>query len=103
MANTLIQAFMGLLSNFINLFVEPFFNGLSQLPGMSFVNDFITGVVLLFQYALEGGIFVKKFLLIPDGIFSNFVTFLLSLTAPWIALRIHQFVLRIYNLLKGLI
>lgn len=103
MANTLIQAFMGLISNFINLFVEPFFNGLSQLPGLSFLNDFVAGCILIFKYALEGGIFVKKFLMIPDGLITTFMTFLVGLTAPWVYLRVQQFVLRIYNLIKGLI
>ena len=103
MADTLIQAFMGLLSNFVNLFVEPFFNALSSLPGMSWVNTFVSGCITIFTYAYEGGVFVKQFLLIPSGIMLTFFTWLVGLTVPWLTLKTNQFVLRVYNLLKGLI
>lgn len=101
MVNTFISGIMEFLRNIVDILINPVVNALSNLPGMSGLQDFYEGCSTLLVNITEGGIFVKRFLMIPDGLISSFFILLSGLAVCWGIVAAIQFVVRVYNAVKG--
>lgn len=101
MVNTFITGILEFLRNIVNIFLEPLINSIDNLPGGSGIQDFYSGVSTIIYRMTEGGVFVKRFLMVPDGLIGSFFALLASLTICWAIVVAIQFVVRVYNIVKG--
>ena len=101
MVNTFISGILEFLRNIVNVFLEPLINTIDDLPGGSGIQDFYTGVSTIIYRITEGGVFVKRFLMVPDGLIGSFFALFTSLTICWGIVVAIQFIVRVYNIVKG--
>lgn len=101
MVNTFITGILEFLRNIVNIFLEPLINTIDDLPGGSGIQDFYNGISMILYRITEGGVFVKRFLMVPDGLIASFFALLASLTICWGIVVGIQFIVRVYNIVKG--
>lgn len=101
MVNTFISGIMEFLRNLVDIFVNPIVNALDNLPGMEGLSDFYQGFSTILLHITEGGIFVKRFLMLPDGLINSFFILLSGLAVCWGIVATIQFIVKVYNIVKG--
>lgn len=101
MVQSLISGFFELIRFMANFFIQPLINFISNIPGLDGINNFIDGFTRILYYAFEGGIFVKRFLMVPDGLMNTFIFFITQLIEIYLVLVSIQLAIRIYNIFKG--
>lgn len=101
MINGLITGVLEFFRNLVDIFLNPLIDALDNLPGMEGLQDFYQGFSTILLHITEGGIFVKRFLMLPNGLISSFFILLTGLTICWGIVSGIQFIIRVYNMIKG--
>lgn len=102
MYDIIIKAVFGLIRILGNIFTPLIQNIANRLNIPNTINfaQFFSSLTDFIYYIAEGGKFLKRFLLIPNGILGAFFIWITAKMAIFVVVRAIKFTIRIYNLIK---
>lgn len=89
-----------IISNIFLPIVERVISAISNGTVQLNFSTFSTAIMTLITTATEGGIFMKRILLIPNGLLIGIIVWITGKSAIFILVRALKFALRMYNFVK---
>lgn len=103
MADVLIKFVFNIIRIISNIF-QPIIQAIADKIGVGGnsinFNNFFNAISSFITTITEGGVFMKKFLMIPNGILSVFFVWVVAKMGIFVIVRTLKFAIRMYNYIK---